>query len=70
MPFFYKKIIVWTLDLELQVMRYSKELTVVLCKATWVHGKVTMAKRRRKKPRIASFKAFFSRLIYHLSKSL
>jgi len=30
-------------------MRYPKKLTVVLCKATWVHGKVTMAKRSRKK---------------------
>jgi hypothetical protein len=59
MPFFHKKIIVWTLDLELQVMRYPKKLTMVLRKATWVHGKVTMAKKSRKKAKNSKFQSIF-----------
>lgn len=40
-------------------MRYPEKLTVVLFKATWVHGKVTMAKRSRKKAKNSKFQSIF-----------
>jgi hypothetical protein len=57
---FFEKLLfgVWTWNC--MVMRYPKKLTlVVLCKATRVHGKVTMAKRSRKKAKNSKFQSIF-----------